>query len=157
MTTTEDFLELTSLKNKIDSMLVKTEHVINVQIVKFDFLSGYKNGLAMLHNAAQKKIFDDKKPETLKKLAGSVKARIESFKENINNAVCYPLQTEATKEHARGQIAGIAAASKILFKFDVLKVIGEDIAYFKIAQMPKQNQDQPEPHSPHSRQPRPKN
>jgi hypothetical protein len=148
MTTTEDYLELTSLKDKIDSILVKTEDVITSQIIKFDFFSGYKNGLTMIHAAADKKVFDDKKPETLVKLAASVKTRIELFKENINNAVCYPLQTEQSREHARGQIAGICAASRILFKYNVLKEIGEDIAYFKVDRMvPTQEQPQSQMHS----------
>lgn len=150
MTTTEDYLELTSLKNRIDTMLTNAENVITAHIVKFDFLSGYRNGLAMIHSAADNKIYDDKKPETLKKLANQVKTRIELYKDNINNAIAYPLQTEQTKEHARGQIAGIQEASKILFKFNVLKAVGEDIAYFKLAQMPHtQNQDQSQKQSFH--------
>lgn len=136
MTTTQDFLELTSLQDKIDAMLTRTEDVIKVQVIKFDFLTGYKTGLAMIDYAANKKTYDDKKPETLKKLAQHLATRIQLFKDNINNTITYPLQSETSKEHARGQIAGIAAASKILFKFNVLKEIDEDIAYFKIAQMP---------------------
>lgn len=150
MTTTEDYLELTSLKDKINSMLTKAENVITGHIVKFDFLSGYKNGLAMISTAAERKIYDDKKPETLQKLAVQVKTRIEIYKANINNAIAYPLQNEQTKEHARGQIAGIQAASKILFKYNVLKVVGEDIAYFQIAQMPQPEiQEQSQKHSFH--------
>ncbi len=150
MTTTEDFLELKSLKDKINSMLEKAENVITAHIVKFDFLSGYKNGLAMIHAAADSKIYDDKKPETLQKLTVQVKTRIELYKDNINNAIAYPLQTEQTKEHARGQIAGIQAASKILFKYNVLKAVGEDIAYFQLAQMPKpENQEESHKHSFH--------
>jgi hypothetical protein len=136
MTTQENYLELIALSDRIDTTLKSTDEIINAQIIKYDFLTGYKNGIGMMQLAANDQVYDDKKPETMVLLAERVKKYVELYKENINNAVAYPLQTEQSKEQARGQVAGIAAASKILFNYDVLKAIDEDIAYFKMAQMP---------------------